>query len=211
MKEPSSMLTKLIALTRGKAALAVLGVILVGGGSAAVAFAATHSARASQRSSTTANDDNGKSADANHGHTVSLEGVLKAYNAGAHAISVLKTGATAATSVAVNADTRVNGEHASSLADLAKNIGHKVEVSATKQSNGSLLAWKVTVQGADSDQGDGSASNDHSGTNAQHDSEGKISSVGSRALVLTLGHGTKMTVVVNSATKFGGTTHGFSD
>src|SRR5258706_7406068 len=106
MKEPSSMLTKLIALTRGKVALAVLGVVLVGGGSAAVAFAATHSARPGQDSSSASNDNNGKSADTNHGHTVSLEGVLKAYNAGAHAISVLKTGATAATSVAVNADTR---------------------------------------------------------------------------------------------------------
>ncbi len=205
------MLTKLIALTRGKVALAVLGVVLVGGGSAAVAFAATHSARPGQDSSSASNDNNGKSADTNHGHTVSLEGVLKAYNAGAHAISVLKTGATAATSVAVNADTRVNGEHASSLADLANNIGHKVEVSATKQSNGSLLAWKVTVQGADSDQGDGSASDDHSGQNTQHEAEGMIASVGSGSFVLTLGNGTKMTVVVNSATKFGGTTHGFSD
>ena len=202
------MLTKLIALTRGKVALAVLGVVLVGGGSAAVAFAATHSSSAGQNSSSAANDNNGKSADTNHGHTVSLEGVLKAYNAGAHAISVLKTGATAATSVAVNADTRVNGEHASSLADLANNIGHKVEVSATKQSNGSLLAWKVTVQGTD-DQG-GSASDDHSGQNTQHEAEGKISSVGSGSFVLTLGNGTKMTVVVNSATKFGGTTHAFA-
>ncbi|HZC77568.1 MAG TPA: hypothetical protein VE258_07445, partial [Ktedonobacterales bacterium] len=131
------MLTRFITLARGKVALAVLGIVLVGGGSAAVAFAATHSARPGQNSSSASNDNNGKSADTNHGHTVSLEGVLKAYNAGAHTISVLKTGATAATSVAVNADTRINGVHASSLADLANNIGHKVEVSATKQSNGS--------------------------------------------------------------------------
>ena len=39
------MLTKLTTLARGKVALAVLGVVLVGGGGAAVAFAATHSAR----------------------------------------------------------------------------------------------------------------------------------------------------------------------
>jgi len=204
------MLTKLVTLARGKVALAVLGVVLVGGGSAAIAFAATHSAHAGQNSSSAANDDNGKSADANHGHTVSLEGVLKAYNAGAHSISVLNTGATAAASVAVNADTRVNGEHASALADLANNIGHKVEVSGTMQSNGSVLAWKVTVQGADSDQGDGSASDDHSGQNTQHEAEGKIASVGSGSFVVTLGNGTKMTVVVNSATKFGGTTHAFA-
>jgi hypothetical protein len=204
------MLTKLITLARGKVALAVLGIVLVGGGSAAIAFAATHSARAGQNSSSAANDNNGKSADTNHGHTVSLEGVLKAYNASAHSISVLETSAKAATSVAVNASTRVNGEHASSLADLAKNIGHKVEVSATKQSNGSLLASKVTVQGADGDQGDGSASDDHDGQNTQHEAQGKIASVGSGSFVLTLGNGTKMTVVVNSATKFGGTTHAFA-
>src|SRR5260370_12723774 len=197
MKEPSSMLTKLITLAQGKAALAVLGVVLVGGGSAAVALAATHSALPGQNSSSASQDNNGKSADTNHGHTVSLEGVLKAYDAGAHAISVLKAGATAATSVAVNADTRVNGEHASSLADLAKNIGHKVEVSATTQTNGSLLAWKVTVQGADSDEGDGGASDDHSGQHPQHEAEGKIASVGNGSVVLTPGNGTKMTVVVN--------------
>jgi hypothetical protein len=202
------MLTKLITLARGKVALAVLGVVLVGGGSAAVAFAATHSAPSGQHSSSASNDNNGKSADTNHGHTISLEGVLKAYNAGAHTISVLKTGATAATSVTVNAATRVNGEHASSLADLAKNIGHKVEVSATKQSNGSLLAWKVTVQGTD-DQG-GSASDDHSGQNTQHQADGKITSLSSGSFVITLGNGTKLTVVVNSATKFGGTVHGFA-
>jgi hypothetical protein len=204
------MLTKLSALAQGKVALAVLGAVLVGGGSAAVALAATHSALPGQHSSSASNDNNGKSADANHGHTVSLEGALKAYDAGAHSISVLKAGATAATSVAVNADTRVNGEHASSLADLAKNIGHKVEVSATKQSNGSLLAWKVTVQGADSDQGSGSAADGHDGQNTQHEAEGKITSVGTGSFVLTLGNGTKMTVVVNSATKFGGTAHGFA-
>lgn len=204
------MLTKLTTLARGKVALAVLGVVLVGGGGTAVAFAATHSARPGQNSSSASNDNNGKSADTNHGHTVSLEGVLKAYNAGAHSISVLKAGATAATSVDVNADTRVNGEHASALADLAKNIGHKVEVSATKQSNGSLLAWKVTVQGADSDEGGDGASDGHDGQNTQRDAEGKIASVGSGSFVLTLGDGTKMTVVVNSATKFGGTTHAFA-
>jgi uncharacterized protein DUF5666 len=204
------MLTKLITLARGKVALAVLGVVLVGGGGAAIAFAATHSAHAGQDSSSAPNDNNGKSADTNHGHTVSLEGVLKAYNAGAHSISVLEAGAKAATSVTVNASTRVNGEHASSLADLAKNIGHKVEVSATKQSDGSLLASKVTVQGADSDEVDGSASDDHSGQNSQHEAEGKIASVGSGSFVLTLGNGTKMTVVVNSATKFGGTIHAFA-
>jgi hypothetical protein len=204
------MLTKLIAFAQGKAALAVLGVVLVGGGSTAVALAAMHSALPGQRASSASQDNNGKSADTNHGHTVSLEGVLKVYDAGAHAISVLKAGAAAATSVAVNADTRVNGEHASSLADLAKNIGHKVEVSATKQSNGSLLAWKITVQGADSDQGSGSASDGHTGQNTQHEADGKISSIGSGSFVLTLGNGTKMTVVVNSATKFGGITHAFA-
>src|SRR5947209_16356485 len=107
------MLTKLIALVRGKVALAVLGVVLVGGGSAAVALAAMHSARPGQQhTSTASNDQNGKSADTNHGHTVSLEGVLKTYDAGGHAISVRSAGAASSTSVAVNADTRVNGEHA---------------------------------------------------------------------------------------------------
>ena len=54
--------------------------------------------------------------------------------------------------IAVDANTRVNGEHASTLADLAKATGHKVEVQARKRSGNTPQATKVTVQGKEDEQ-----------------------------------------------------------
>jgi hypothetical protein len=60
-----------------------------------------------------------------------------------------------ATTIHVNSKTEVNGEHASSLKDLSKNIGQKVQVQATRQSGGTLLAWKITIEGVTNSQGAG--------------------------------------------------------
>ena len=142
------MLAKVLTVVKSKAALAVLGVALVGGGTVA-AFAATgHQVPfTGNHADAAAKPDTAHNAHNKHGHTVSIEGVLKSYNAGA--ISVQSKDGTS-TTITVNADTRINGDHVSALGDLAKNIGNKVEVQAEKQSNGKLVAWKVTVAGADS-------------------------------------------------------------
>jgi hypothetical protein len=146
------MLGKALLVVKSKAALAILGVLVVGGAGTAVAVTATGGnipvlsalvGNAAHAASKTPKAGNHASS---HAHTVSLEGVLKGYNATANTISVLGNGAASATTIDVNSSTEVNGEHATALADLKKAIGHKVQVQATKQSGGTLLAWKITVE-----------------------------------------------------------------
>lgn len=144
------MLSKILSVVQSKAALAVLGVALVGGGGTAAAYAATghQLPLMGTHAEATAKPDTTHESGDKHAHTVSIEGVLKGYSGGTISVQS-KDGKT--TKIAVNSKTRINGDHVSTLADLAKNIGHKVEVQADKQSNGALVAWKVTVGGADSD------------------------------------------------------------
>lgn len=149
------MLSKVLTVVKSKAALAVLGVVLVGGGAAAAYAATGHQVplTSNQGNASAKSGDNGKpdathNTHNNHGHTVSIEGVLKGYNAGAATISVESRDGNSTTTITVNAGTRINGDQASALADLARNIGHRIEVQADKQSNGKIVAWKVTVQGA---------------------------------------------------------------
>jgi Domain of unknown function (DUF5666) len=201
------MTTKLLALVHSKVTLAVLGVLLVSGSGAAV-VAATHgqvpATHASAQATHTPAADSG-----NHGHTVSLEGKLTAYRASAKTISVQTEDATNPTTVGVDANTRVNGEHASSLSDLTNAVGHDVQVQATKQSNGSLLAWKITVQGSDSSHGDGGGNGNADGQ--QHTLTGTIASLGTNSFTLTLPDGTTKTVTVSATTQFKGAAHRFAD
>lgn len=151
------MPSKLLTLAHGKVLAAVAGAVLLVGGGTVAAFAATHthgglgsllapSAPAGPHGHSTP-----EAGDHGDQHEIGIEGVLKSYTAGTSGgtITVLAEGQTTATTITVNAQTRVNGEHASSLTDLTAAVGHKVQVQATKQSDGTLLAWKVTVQGAD--------------------------------------------------------------
>lgn len=229
------MLSKVLAVVKTKAALAVLGVALVGGGGTAAYAATGHQLPLiGTHASATEKPDATHEAD-NHAHTVSIEGVLKAYNAGAATISVqtegskpdatekpestdtpksTKTPETLTTmTITVNAKTRVNGDQATTLADLAKNIGHKVQVQADKQSDGSLVAWKVTLQGADgqtgSTNGDGKGNGDTSGQS--HNVQGKIASVGAGSFVVKLADGSTKTVTVNAQTQFKGGAHSLTD
>lgn len=152
------MLSKVLTVVKSKAALVALGVVLVGGGAVA-AYAATNQqnastgthANATGKSNATGKPGTTHDASGKHDHTVSIEGVLKSYNAGAGTISVQSQDGESATTVVVNAETRINGDAASALADLAKTIGHRVQVKADKQDNGTLVAWKVTVQGTTAD------------------------------------------------------------
>lgn len=78
--------------------------------------------------------------------------------------------------IAVNSATKVNGVQAMSLADLAKNIGHKVQVQATRERNGSLVAWKVTVEGETGDQSKGNFK--------QRENAGTIASIGAHRFAI---------------------------
>jgi hypothetical protein len=109
-------------------------------------------------------------------------------------------GDTSATTIDVSSHTEVNGEHASSLTDLSKEIGHKVEVQATRQSGGALLAWKITV----------AASTGSQGQDQQIELQGTVMSIGTSSFVIKLSSGGTKTVTVSSATHFSGRIHKLS-
>jgi hypothetical protein len=213
MKEPT-MVSKALLVVQSKVALAVLGVVLVAGGGAAVAAAAA-GAHVPVLSglvghSTTKTHDTGSDA-SSHAHTISVEGVLQGYNAGAGTISVVEHGDTSATTIDVNSKTEVNGDHASSLGDLSKVIGHKVQVQVTRQSNGSLLAWKITVEAATGSQGQGQSGGQGQGQGQQTELQGTVTSVGATSFVIKLLDGGTKMVTVSSTTHFAGRAHKLSE
>lgn len=189
------MLGKAAFLVKSKVAIAVLGVLVAGTGSTA-ALAATGHMPSLPAVPNATQSTHGQGNDSNHGHTVGIEGTLKAYNAGAKTISVQAQGDTSATTVSVNDQTRVNGANATKLSDLTANIGHKVQVQAQKQKDGSLVAWKITVAGATDDHG--SQDGDH------REVAGTVSSVSANGFVVKAADGTSVTVTTNAQTTFRG-------
>lgn len=194
------MLKQLALLAQNKIALAAIGAVLVaGGGATAVTVAHNNAASQSHAAHATATDAG------SHAHTVAIEGTLKAYDAAAKTITVQpKDGS--ATNIAVNGDTRVNGAHASSLSDLPNAIGDGVQVQATKQSNGSLLAWKITVQGMPQ----GTPGSGSQNAQVVHGTVMSLDVAGS-SFVLKLADGSTVTVTVNAATTFDGRAHKLAD
>lgn len=189
------MLGKAALLVKSKVAIAVLGVLVAGTGGA-VALAATGHMPSLPALPNATQAANSHTNDNNHAHTVAIEGTLKAYDSGAKTISVLANNATSATTISVDGQTLVNGARATQLSDLTANIGHKVQVQATKQSNGSLLAWKITI---------GGAPDDHSqGTDNRHQIVGTITSVNANGIVVKLATGHEVTVTVDGQTSFVG-------
>lgn len=217
------MLDKVALLLKGKAALAVVGLIVAGGGGTAVAVAAqTHTgpfANTHTSSTSAGAAHNSGSSNNSHAHTVAIEGVLHAYDAGAGTISVLEHGKTSTTTISVNDQTTVNGDQAKSLADLAKNLDHDVQVQADKQNDGTLLAWKVTVGGpANPNAGNGSGNGgDNQGNGGQSTDQrplvGVVSSIdiSTSSFVLTEADGTNVTVTVSGTTEFQGSAHTLAD
>ncbi|MGE5335742.1 MAG: DUF5666 domain-containing protein, partial [Nitrososphaerota archaeon] len=195
------VLGKAALLMKSKVAIAVLGVLVAGTGST-VALAATGHMPALPTQATATPSAHDNSNNSNHGHTVGIEGTLKAYNAGAKTISVQAKSDTSATTIHVNDQTRVNGANASKLSDLTANVGHKVQVQADKQSNGSLLAWKITVEGATDDHG--------SASDNQHDVAGTVTSVSAHGFVVKTATGTTITVATNAQTTFRGAAIGLA-
>jgi len=96
--------------------------------------------------------------------------------------------------IALNGDTKINGQ-AQSESDLAKNIGHGVEVQATEGTNCGLTAWKVTVQGNGDDNG-----SDHQA----HVFVGTVGTVGASSFTLQPEQGNALMVNVSSTTRFEG-------
>ncbi|HEX5439990.1 MAG TPA: DUF5666 domain-containing protein [Ktedonobacterales bacterium] len=217
------MLDKVVLLLKGKAALAVVGLLVAGGGGTAVAVAAqTHTGpfANTHASSTPSGAAHGSGSSNNiHAHTVAIEGVLHAYDAGAGTISVQEHGKTSATTISVNDQTVVNGDRAKSLADLTKNINHNVQVQADKQDDGTLLAWKVTVGGPANPNADGTPGNsgDNQGNGGQSADQrplvGVVSSIdiSTSSFVLTKTDGTNVTVTVSGTTEFQGSAHALAD
>jgi hypothetical protein len=212
VEEDESMLTllkaKLATLIQTKVGVAVLAAVLVAGGGGAVAMASTHGnlgAVGSSLAHTTATPGHGDSTETSDGDTgnanrLSVEGTLKAYTAAAGStpasISVTDQHATSY-SIVVNANTKVNGVHASSLNDLKNAVGHKVQVQATKQS-GKWVASKVTVEEASDSQGDDQGEGQE-GTQLA----GRVASVAGSSFMLTDQRGTTK-VVVNGSTRYVG-------
>ena len=217
------MLDKVALLLKGKAALAVVGLIVAGGGGTAVAVAAqTHTGPfANTHTSSTPSGAAHNSGSSNniHAHTVAVVGVLHAYDADANTISVLEHGKTSATTITVNDQTTVNGDQATSRADLAKNLNHNVEVQADKQDDGTLLAWKVTVGGPANPNAGGTPGNsgDNQGNGGQSTDQrplvGVVSSIdiSTSSFVLTETDGTNVTVTVSGTTEFQGSAHTLAD
>lgn len=221
------MLTKVLALLNSKVALAVVGALVIsGGGAAAVATAATGhvpilGTTVGQASSHTSTSTSAEVAAETHAHSQTFVGVLKSYDATAHTISVQPRQGNPVT-ITVDAQTKVNGVHATQLSDLTKDVGHNVEVEATKAANGTLTAWKVTVQGtpatagADNSPDKGSQgssdanqqSQDHStGDNSQHSEQrnvsGKVTAVTGTSFTMQSDSGS-VTVTVSAQTRFTG-------
>jgi hypothetical protein len=157
---------------------------------------------------------------------VAIEGVLKIYDAGAKTIGVQKNGETSTTTISVNGQTTVNGDQTTTLADLANNLNHRVQVQADQQSDNSLVAWKITVDGpADPNASDGNGGNGDnqgqgsnnggagSGSTGQQPLVGTVSSVDPSAstFILKETDGTLVTVTVSNATLFQGSAHSLAD
>lgn len=211
------MLTKLALLLKGKALAAALGVLLVSGGGAAVAVAAKTQtgpfAPAAASSMSTQNGNHGSQANGNHAHTVAINGVLMSYNATAQSIGVQQNGETSTTTISVDDKTLVNGDQATSLADLTHSLKHRVQVQADKQSGDSLLAWKVTVGGVANPNGDNGDNGGNGGNVGQRPVVGTVVSVdiAASSFVLKEGDGTTVTVKVSTATTFQGSAHSLAD
>jgi Domain of unknown function (DUF5666) len=177
----SALVAKLATLVQTKIGVAVLGTLLIGGGAAATVAAnptlpsrltsSLEGSAATAAATHTEHDQNAsgeqkdaKGQDQNH---VAVEGTLVSYAAGAGTIKVLAENKT--WTFTVNTDTRVNGTHSDKLADLATAAGHGVQVQATKQTNGTYLASKVTVQAADDSSQSGSDDHGQSGGSGKPD------------------------------------------
>ena len=152
------------ALTGGQGPIGQLAGSLAGGNASATHTTHTTGDSQDKNDKGSKNDQNDQNDEGHQdGAHLSVEGTLLSYDAGAKTIRVKSDEGTV--TISVNGSTKVNGKHATSLTDLTAAMGHKVQVQATKQSNGTFLADKVTVPGAEP--GDHGGDHGQSGTHSK--------------------------------------------
>lgn len=182
-----ALFAKVAAFVQTKAAVALLGAVVIAGGGTAITLAATHGNLGQIGSGLAAPTHDATETDHEHDGT---EGTLTGYTAPSGttlgSITVKRDDGTTVT-FSVNADTRVNGAHANSLADLPGVIGGKVQVQAENQSSGNPLATKITVE-------DSANSVELEGTVASVNTAGG-------SFVLTTANGA-VTITITANTKF---------
>ena len=221
------MFTKLLAILQSKVALAAVGVVLVTGtGAAAVAadhgkvpFTAITLIQSDHTSNGTPDTTSGSPA--SQGNHVAMEGILKGYDSTAGTISVLAEHGTTPTTFTVNSSTQVNGAHATALTDLSSAVGHKVQIQATKQADGTFVANKVTVEANEpqptetvdsKETHDTPTSTPSQGeSSGRHEVSGKVSMTNGTSFTIVTDNGKSITVNVTGATQFSGSLHSMAD
>ncbi len=203
------MLGKLAFLFKGKAAVAILGTLLLAGGGTTAVLAANGAqvqlpligqSQLQEHHGNDASDDHGNNQGNNHNGGQQVEGTISSIDAG-HSSFVVKPGQGATVTVVVNAQT-VFEEGLNGFGSLK--VGLHVEAKGALQSDGSLLASKVEGQNDNDNQ-----ANDQNETELR----GTIGSInaGNSSFVLKLSNGTTKTVIVSAQTVFDGGFHSAAD
>lgn len=154
------MLSKILAVTHSKVALAVLGVVLVGGGGSAVAVAATTGHLSTLGVNLASENSNANSS--SHAHTIGVEGLLTACSTSTPpaTISVTDSAGKSWTFV-VSATTKINGDTHTDASGASSATG--AGASSAKGDNSTHADGASS--GASSSSGDNSA---NAGDNSAH-------------------------------------------
>lgn len=201
------MLGKPMLLLKSKLAVATLGTVLVAGGGATLAMAATGAhvplvsqAHSQAQQASDASDDHGNAQENSQNDSQQVEGSISSIDA-SHSSFVVTPAQGTAVTVVVNAQT-VFEEGLQNLAGLK--VGLPVEAKGTRQADGSLLATKVEGQNANENEAQDENENELKGT------VGSINATNS-TFVLQLAGGATKTVQVSAQTEFDGGLRKFSD
>lgn len=162
------MLSKVLAVTHSKVALAVLGAVLVGGGGSAVAVAATTGHLSTLGVNVASEHSNSPSSDS-HAHTIGVEGLLTACSALTPPATITVNDGHKSWTFVVSATTKINGD---TNADTSHNGGNSTGAGASSakgdnstHAGGASTGSASTGAGASSAKGDNSA---HAGDNSAH-------------------------------------------
>ncbi len=167
------MLSKILAVTHSKVALAVLGVVLVGGGGSAVAVAATTGHLSTLGVNLASENSNANSS--SHAHTIGVEGLLTACSTSTPpaTISVTDSAGKSWTFV-VSATTKINGDTHTDASQGSSATGAGASSAkgdnSTHADGASSGASSATGAGASSAKGDNSTHADGASSGASSSS-----------------------------------------
>jgi hypothetical protein len=200
------MISRLTLLLKGKVILAIVGTVLVAGGGTTIAVAATgakvsiplvsqatSSMHQSTSTSSTAIASSGQ--DSSHHDGQQAEGTVRNINS-SHSSFTLTPVNGADVTVVVNTQTEFEG----GLSDFtALKVGLQVEVTGTRQTDGSLLATKVEGQNE-------SANNNQNNNQDENELSGSVMTIDATdsSFVLKLSDSTIKTIEVSPSTEFDG-------